>query len=65
MARPRAAGDDADREFSHPPGTLRKLSAFQSLRTQKLVPPVKYLDDFRQRPRGLAHLPLWRSMWVR
>ena len=58
MARPMAAGDDAAREGSHPPGNLRKPLASQSLRTQKLVPPVKYLDDFRQRPRGLAHLPL-------
>ena len=58
MAGPVAAGDDAASECNDPPANLRKPLAFQSLRTQQLVPPGRYLDDFRQRPRGLTHLPL-------
>lgn len=36
---------------------LGRPLAFLSLRTRKMVPPGKYLDDFRQRLRGLTHLP--------
>lgn len=58
MARPRVAGDDAASVCSHPPDSFRKPLAYQSLRTQKLVPPEKYLDDFRRRLRVLAHQPI-------
>ncbi len=58
MARSRAAGDDAASVCSDPPVRFRKPLAFQSLRTQESVPPGKYLDDFRQRLRVLAHQPI-------